>query len=115
VGADFIERANLSFKKSWDRARIELATSHLFTTTPSCAARAAAAEINGDAQFQVGEHVVVRLEGETLVAYRGNIKVARFTNPPTDIQEAVEGSSRIAKGTVVQVHKLAGIVEIALC
>jgi hypothetical protein len=115
VGADFIQKATPSFKKSWDRARIALGTSDLFTSTPSRAARAAAAEIIGDAQLQVGEDLVVRPEGKTLMAYRGNTKVARFIDPPADICDAVAASSHIARGTVVEVHTIAGMVEIAPC
>ena len=49
MGADFIEKATPTFKKSWDRARIALATADLFTRAPTGAARLAAAEIVGNA------------------------------------------------------------------
>ena len=34
MGSEFIEKAAPTFKKSWDRARVELATATLFTKTP---------------------------------------------------------------------------------
>jgi hypothetical protein len=37
MGADFIEKATPTFKKSWDRARATLATADLFTLRhPGC-------------------------------------------------------------------------------
>ena len=45
MGADFIEKATPSFKKSWDRARVTLGTADLFTRIPDCVARTAAADI----------------------------------------------------------------------
>lgn len=115
MGADFIEKATPTFKKSWDRARIALATADLFTRAPPCAARSAAADIIGDAHLQVGDQLTVELENGGLVARRGTKTVARFSNPSADLVRAVETSCGIAKGTVEQVHGLAGVAEISLC
>jgi hypothetical protein len=81
MGADFIEKATPTFKKSWDRARIALATADLFTRAPSGAARLAAAEIIGNATLRVGDHLTVEAQDGGLVALRGNTEVARFTKP----------------------------------
>jgi hypothetical protein len=62
MGADFIEKATPTFKKSWDRARIALATADLFTRAPSGAARLAAAEIIGNATLRVGDHLTVEAQ-----------------------------------------------------
>jgi hypothetical protein len=115
VGADFIEKATPSFKKSWDRARVELATPDLFTKTPACAARTAVADIIAGQCLHVGEQVTVEIEAGGLVARRGNTEVARFTAPPAELMRAVESSCGIAKGTVEQVHDLADVAEISLC
>lgn len=115
MGADFIEKATPSFKKSWDRARVELATPDLFTSTPSCAARTAVADIVPDQCLQVGEQLTVEIEAGILVARRGNAEVARFTAPPLELVQAVEAACGIAKGTVEQVHELARVAEISLC
>lgn len=115
MGADFIEKATPTFKKSWDRARVALATADLFTREPSCAARTAAAEIVGSTRLHVGDHLTVEREGEGLVALRGNAAVARFTKPSADLVKAVADSCGVAKGVVEQVHDLAGVAEISLC
>jgi hypothetical protein len=39
MGSDFLERIRHSFKKTLDRARVDLATATLLTKTTSCAAR----------------------------------------------------------------------------
>ena len=72
MGADFIEKATPTFKKSWDRARTTLATADLFTNAPSCAARTAAAEVIGKAQLKVGDRLTVEAQDGALVARRGN-------------------------------------------
>ena len=115
MGADFIEKATPTFKKSWDRARRELATADLFTNPPSSAARTAAAEVIGNAQLKVGDRLTVEAQDGALIARRGNTDVARFTNPAPALVRAVEQSCGVAKGTVEQVHDLAGVAEISLC
>jgi hypothetical protein len=49
------------------------------------------------------------------VGRRGFTEVARFSSPPSNLLQAVEASCGIAKGTVEQVHDLAGVAEISLC
>lgn len=115
MGADFIEKATPTFKKSWDRARVALATADLFTRAPSCAGRTAAAEIISPAKLQIGEQLTVEREGGGLVALRGNVEVARFTSPSPDLVKAIDESCGIAKGVVEQVHDVAAVAEISLC
>jgi hypothetical protein len=106
MGVAFIEKATPTFKKSWDRARVALATADLFTRAPNCAAGTAAADIVGNSTFHVGDHVTVEPQGRGLVALRGNVEVARFTSPSAQLLKAVIDSCGIAKGTVKQVHGL---------
>lgn len=113
MGADFIEKATPTFQKSWDRARVALATADFFTRQPACAARIAAADIVGNARLQVGDWLHVEVEAGGLVARRGNTEVARFTKPAAELVKAIEASCGIAKGVVEQVHELAGVVEIS--
>ncbi len=115
MGADFIEKATPSFKKSWDRARVVLGTADLFTRSPDCAARSAEADIIGDARLAIGDRLIVEAQEGSLIARRGNCDVARFTNPPPGLLQAVNASCGIAKGTVEQVHLFAGVAEISLC
>lgn len=115
MGTDFIEKATPSFRKSLDRARTELGTADLFTRTPDCAARTAAADIINNAQLEVGERLTVEIHDSMLIARRGTSDVARFPNPPPELVKAVEASCGIAKGKVEQVQELAGVAEISLC
>ena len=115
MGTDFIEKATPGFRKSWDKARATLATADLFTHTPDCAARTAAADIIGNSCLAPGDPLTVELHGDGLIARRGYSDVARFSNPAPDIVRAVQDSCGIAKGTVERVHALAGVAEISLC
>ena len=115
MGSDFLETIKHSFKKSMDRARVDLATADLFTNATSCTARTAAADIVDGQSLAVGEQVTVEIEDQQLVARRGYTAVARFRTPPGDLFRAVEASCGIALGTVEAVHEMAGVAEISLC
>jgi hypothetical protein len=115
MGSDFLERIRHSFKKTLDRARVDLATATLFTKSTSCAARTAAFEIGDGEYLRVGEQFVVEIDKRQLVARRGTTEAARCRTPPPDLFEAVEKSSGIAIGSIEVVHELAGVVEISLC
>jgi hypothetical protein len=115
MGAEFVEKATPSFRKSWDRARTALATADLFTQSPDVACRTVAADILGSAHLERGDRLTVETQGETLIARRGNSDVARFNNPAPEIVQAVKDSCGVAKGTVEQIHVLAGVAEISLC
>ena len=115
MGADFIEKAAPSFRKSWDRARTALATADLSTNAPSSTARTAAAEVIGKTQLKVGDRLTVEARDGGLVARHGNSDVARFMDPAPALVQAVQESCGVAKGTVEQVHHMAGVAEISLC
>lgn len=115
MGSDFIEKATPSFKKSWDRHRVELETSDLFTQEPTCTMRTATAESIGEVQLKVGDNLIVEIRDGSLIAMQGNSPVAQFDAPPQEIVEAVENSCGIAKGRVDQVNNLSGVMEISLC
>ena len=59
MGSEFIEKAAPTFKKSWDRARVDLATATLFTKTPASTARTATADILCNALPEIGENLIV--------------------------------------------------------
>ncbi len=115
MGADFIDKATPTFKKSFDRARIALATADLFTREPNCAARTAAFDIAKDVKLRAGDQLTIELETNNLVALRGNAEVARSAKPPQELLNAVKASCGVAKGVVQEAHDLAGVVEIAVC
>ena len=115
MGADFHEKATPTFKKSFDRARIALATADLFTREPVSKARTCAADIVGDAVFSVGDHVVLERSDNRLVGLRGNQEVLTISSPPSELVTAIDKSSGVAKEIVQIVHELAGVVEISAC
>ena len=115
MGADFIEKAAPSFKKSWDRGRVAVATANLFTKQPASLVRAVPADIVGGASLKAGELLVVEADSRGLAARRGNVIVARIDACRPELMAAVEASCGVAKGLVEQVHDLAGTVEISLC
>lgn len=115
MGADFIEKISHSYRKTMDRARAKLATSTLLTNETACAARTAIADIMSGQSLQAGDQITVEAENGQLVGRRGVTEVARFSTPPPDLVRAVEDSCGIAKGTVEQVHEIAGVAEISLC
>ena len=115
MGADFIEKATPSFKKSWDRARVALSTADLFTRTPECASRTAAADIIDGARLKVGDRLTVEMQGNQMIARQGNNDVAHFINPASELLNAVTTSCGIAKGTVKEIHSIAKVAEISLC
>lgn len=115
MGADFIDKATPTFKKSFDRARIALATADLFTREPNCAARTAAFDITRNAKLRPGDQVTVELDTNDLVALQGNAEVARSVRPPQELLSAVRDSCGVAKGVVQEAHDLAGVVEISVC
>lgn len=115
MGAEFIRRAAKTFRKRWDHGRRLLGTADLFTKQPEHAATSAPFELAGHGNLCSGDTVTVEKSGDTLIARSGLSEVARNLHPPTELLSAVDRSCGIAKGTVEQVHTVAGVVEISLC
>jgi hypothetical protein len=115
MGADFVRKAAKTFEKSWDKDRVELATANLFTQQPKCAARTSRADILGNAHLAAGDVVTVQAINGGLIAMRGLSRVARFSQPSTELIEGVNASCGVAKGTIEKVHPLSGVVEISIC
>lgn len=115
MGADFIEKAKETFRKSWDKEKVALGTADLFIREPEVAPRTVAADVINGAELDVGESLVVEPQAGMLIARQGNDEVARITDAPRSIFQAVADSYGIAKGTVETVHRTACVVEISLC
>ena len=114
MGLEFIRKAAPTFKKSWDRHRVSLATPTLFTQQPVCVARIAVADLASAATLEKGDTVTVQLNGTKLVAMRGLSEVAYFTAPSPALVSAVQQSCGVARGTVEQIHSIASVVEISI-
>lgn len=115
MGADFVEKAAPTFKKSWDKGRLRLATADLFTRQANCEDRTFAADLRDGSRLVNGETVTVEKEATSLVVRVGHTEVARQDSPPPALLAAVEQSCGIAKGTVEIVHDTARVAEISLC
>ena len=115
MGADFIEKATPTFRKSWDRARTKLATADLFTREPSSLVCTVVADIFDGEQLTMGELLTVEVEDKSFIVRRGNSKVARIQNPLPILVEAIEKSCGIAQGKVEDVYKISRVADISLC
>jgi hypothetical protein len=115
MGADFLERARKTIKRSWDLQRVALATSDLLTRQPGCASRSVVGEIIGNAQLKRGEKLTVEKDVSGLVVRRGLTDVVRIANAPTDVVRGIDESCGVGVGTVDEVHEAAGVAEISIC
>lgn len=115
MGVDFIERARKTFKRSWDRERVALATPDLLRREPACAGVTVAGDIAEGAEVEPGEKLTVELGARGLIGRRGLTEVVRMPGAPPEIVEAVRQAYGVAVGTVEQVHEPAGVAEISIC
>lgn len=114
MGVDFLERAKKTFRRSWDRAAVALATPDLLRRVPGCAGVSVAGDIVEGVEVEPGEKLTVELAARGLIARRGLTEVVRMPKAPPEVIEAVR-QGHGAVGTVEQVHEPAGVAEISLC
>lgn len=115
MGTDFLERVQKTIKRSWDRQRVALGTSDLFTRQPEGADRTCVGEIIDGARLTPGEKLTVEKDGNALVARRGLSEVIRVNQPSADLVRGIDESCGIGIGTVDQVYGDAGVAEISIC
>ncbi|SFO45035.1 hypothetical protein [Sphingomonas sp. OK281] len=115
MGADFIEKTGRSFRKSWDKGRLERATTDLFSRTPECDSPAGVAEVREGMILQEGEPLVIQMTETGLVARRGIVEVAHFITPSNALLRVVEQGCGIGRGRVEAFHELAKVAEISIC
>jgi len=92
-----------------------LGTADLFTRQPNSTTATAPFELGRLVSLQPGDTVTVEKLGQCLVARSGLSEVGRSLNPSVELMRAVDQSCGVAKGTVEQVHSIAGVAEISLC
>ncbi|MEZ5996071.1 MAG: hypothetical protein R3C25_09970 [Hyphomonadaceae bacterium] len=114
MGADFLEKKAKQFTKLWDKAAVELRRPTLLTRQPECAERSALAALTSTIKLTVGQHVLVRLAGDDVVALAGHDEAARFIDAPDAIVDALRGCNGVMAGTVQEVHPESGTVSIKL-
>lgn len=114
MGADFLEKKAKQFVKLWDKAAVELRRPTLLTKQPECAERNALASVTSTIKLKPGQHVLVRLVGDEVVALIGHDEVARFIDAPDAIVDALRGCKGVMTGTVQEVLPESGAVSIRL-
>lgn len=116
MGIDFIRRTAPTFRKAWDRRRVELCTPDLLTRPIAEGSRTIIAEMVGRKTLRGGdEFIFERSPGSAeLLGRIGMEIVARAASAPKEIVSAVEAGAGVARAKVEKVHKLSGLVEVSL-
>jgi hypothetical protein len=115
MGVDFIRQRAKTFRKSWDNHKIELSRRTLFTQEPDCLARGAAARIVGPRPLITGERVLVRVDGDRLVAVQDMAVRAIFLEPPLSLMDLIRSTGGYADGEVCAVNTTGDLVEVTVC
>jgi len=115
MGVDFIRKTAPSFRRSLDRRSVALRTPKLFTRDIPVVSRTARANICHSATMAPGEKVLLRLNGQKLVAQRDNLIVAEFSNPPAELLNQIQCGAGVGEGEVKSVNPLSETVEIGIC
>lgn len=113
MGIDFIRRIAPSFKKAWDRRRVELCTPDLFTRPVIEGSRTAIAQMIGKKRLITGQDVIIDSTSSDLICRIGIETVARFSEPSTTLRAATAEAAGVAIGRVEAVNEISGTVEIS--
>jgi hypothetical protein len=114
MGADFLEKAQPTLKRSWSKQRIRLSERDLFTQEPIKVARTVLAEILSQESVVQAEQLTFEKVGGQLVGRRGHNHVLTVGNQPAETLKAIDAGCGVALGTVQTVHGDAGVAEISL-
>jgi hypothetical protein len=114
MGADFLEKKAKRYMKLWDMAAVKLRTPDLLTREPECAERNSLAALAPNAKTAVGQHLLIRLLDNDVVALNGHDEVARFIEPPDALIDALRSCHGVAPGTVTEMHSESGVVSIRI-
>jgi hypothetical protein len=115
MGVDFIRQRAKSFRKLWDRHRLELTTKDLFSREPDCITRGAVARVLGSDRVEEGTPLLLVVQGETLVAMREMRPVAVLVRPPASLLTLIEESGGYADGRVEGPSPAANLIQITIC
>jgi hypothetical protein len=115
MGVDFLRKTAPNFQRSIDRQRVALRTPKLFARDIPLMARTARANICHSAAMAAGEKVLLRVQGEKLVAQRENLIIAEFPSPPAEFVNQLQCGAGVAEGEVKSVSPLSETVEIGIC
>lgn len=116
MGIDFIRRAAPTFRKAWDRRRVELCTPDLLTRPIAEGSRTIIAEMIGRRALRGGDEFIFECSPNStdLLGRIGVEVVARTGSAPKEIVAAVEAGAGVARAKVERVYELSGLVEVSL-
>lgn len=114
MGADFKARTKKSFEKCWDQAALDANTPDLFSRQAEHGPNRFEAEAIGGAQIDVGDSVVLRMEGENLIGRRGMSPVLRIPSPSPGLVQSIAQGCNIARADVVVADRISGLFEVTI-
>ena len=112
MGLDFIRLRAPTFRKSWDRGKMKLATPDLLTQQPECNTRSVVAVVDQGCELPKDTEVAVCTRDKQLIVLRENTIVARGAEPPPDIYKAIDKSGEMALGRIAKFNPLSGTVDV---
>jgi hypothetical protein len=115
MGLDFIRRAAPSFHRALDKRAVDLRTPKLFVRDMPVVSRTASANICKGSRLNIGDKLLLRMIGKTLIAQRENFVVAEFPEPPAEFLQRVEAGAGVEAGEVKNVRTLSEVAEIEIC
>jgi hypothetical protein len=115
MGVDFITKVAPTFHRALDRRAVELRTPKFFTQDIPYVARSASANICHGSQLKVGEKLLLRVLADKVVAQRGNLIVAEFSNPPTEFLNHLRAGAGAEIGEVKSIGTISQVVEVGFC
>ena len=89
MGLDFITQKGKVFHKMWDGGRTALATPDLFGGEAEWDEQHVLFDVQTGCRLDVGDELVVQVDGANLVAMRGHDVVATASAPPEGIAAGV--------------------------
>lgn len=115
MGVDFIKKCAKGFKKSWDRAKLDLAAPNLFKHDLQLAPRTYCASLSPGTDSPPGREFLLRMEGSDLRLYDGTSPVGSIKGTPISLVAAVKSDGcGVAVARVVRVHEFSGAVDVSV-
>jgi hypothetical protein len=113
MGVDFIHQNKRHFRRAFDGGRAALADPGLFPSEHEEDEQLVLFDVHDGTTLAEGDMLVVQIDGEHLVASRGDGVVATAGEPPASIMAAMRNTSGYALVRVARVSTLSGTADLA--
>ena len=113
MGLDFITQKAKGFRKLWDGGRAALATPDLLDGETELKEQHVLFDVHDAYTLNIGEELVVQVDGGTLVAQRGHEVVATAGNPPEAVLAAMKGSQSYVLARVARFSEVSRTADLA--